>query len=414
MQTFPMLYRKTNTGAIQQWSVYASEMVPEPNGINAPHSAVVTVYGQVGGKLQTTFDIVTEGKNTGKKNETNHYTQAVAEAKGKWVKQKKKGYIEDKEAAEAGKYDESVIEGGYLPMLAQKYKDHGHKIKSPAYLQRKLNGCRGAAIINDGKVSLWTRSRKRITSMPHIVADLEKRFANKPGEFKPDGEFYNHEWSEKYGKEKAFDMFEHFVTSKEPQDHRNDPDHEYYGLWYGDIQYHVYDIYNDQPFSQRTMTIADLLAGDDDNFDWESPVVLVETLCVEVENIQDYFDMWRKDKYEGAMVRNGDSLYESGKRSYNLQKVKAFEDAEFLIVGIEEGSGNDRGTVGAFVCEYQGKTFTARPTHEIGKKDFRKACFEDKTLWMGKMLNVQFAGYTARNNVPLQPRGIRFRESVDA
>ena len=29
MQTFPMLYRKTNTGAIQQWSVYASEMVPD-------------------------------------------------------------------------------------------------------------------------------------------------------------------------------------------------------------------------------------------------------------------------------------------------------------------------------------------------------------------------------------------------
>src|SRR5271166_4632538 len=225
MKTFPVLYKKTNTGAIQQWSVYVQECEPDPVSLtlNIPHSGVVTVYGQMGGKLQTTVDIIKEGKNTGKKNETNHYTQAIAEAQGKWTKQKKKGYVENADDATAGKIDESIILGGYSPMLAQKYKDHAHKIKWNAYAQRKLNGCRGCAVITDGKATLWSRTRKPINSMPHIVADLEKRFAGKKGTFMPDGEFYNHEWTKEYGKEKAFDMFDHFVTSKEPQDHRTDP-----------------------------------------------------------------------------------------------------------------------------------------------------------------------------------------------
>ena len=413
IKAFPMLYQKTNTGAIQQWSIYVQEMAPDADEPN-PYSGIVTVYGQVGGKLQTTADKVREGKNLGKKNETNHYTQAVAEAEAKWTKQKKKGYVESLEDAQAGKVDATVITGGTEPMLAQKYRDHYAKMKWPAYIQPKLNGIRCIAMIENGKASLWSRTRKPFASMPHIVADLEKRFAKYEGTLIFDGELYNHDWSKEFGKERAFDLFEHFVMQKVPIDHRNEAEGEteYSGLWYGDIKYNVYDSINDKQFSDRLNELQSRLEMDDtENFDWESPTVVVQTVAVNEENVMDYFDMFRKDEYEGAMLRNIESPYEGGKRSYNLQKVKALEDGEFKIVGIEEGSGKLQKHVGAFVCEYEGKTFTAKLK---GKQEFLKQCFENHSLWQGKMLTVEHQGITAKNKVPLQPRGVRIRETIDA
>lgn len=103
---FPTLYKLTSTKAVQQWTISVDD------------TTITTTYGQVGGAMLTTSDTVTEGKNLGKKNATTPAQQAIAEAKAKWEKQRKKGYVEDVVAATAGKVDD-VIEGGVLPMLAK-------------------------------------------------------------------------------------------------------------------------------------------------------------------------------------------------------------------------------------------------------------------------------------------------------
>ena len=60
------------------------------------------------------------------------------------------------------------------------------------------------------------------------------------------------------------------------------------------------------------------------------------------------------------MIRNKDGEYGINKRSKNLQKFKEFYDQEFQIVGYEEGTGNDAGTV-IWVCmTQQGDLFKAR------------------------------------------------------
>jgi hypothetical protein len=58
MKTFPTLFKKTNTGAIQSWSILV-----EDNKITVTH-------GQFDGKKQTSSDIIKEGKNIGKANST--------------------------------------------------------------------------------------------------------------------------------------------------------------------------------------------------------------------------------------------------------------------------------------------------------------------------------------------------------
>jgi len=126
--TLPILYKKTNTNAIQYWKINVSGQD------SCQAVGIITVeYGQLNtSSPQITRDTVMEGKNEGKKNETTPLQQALKEAKSKWIKQKKKGYIESLEHAQLGSTD-AVITGGINPMLAQKFSEQNHKINYPCF-----------------------------------------------------------------------------------------------------------------------------------------------------------------------------------------------------------------------------------------------------------------------------------------
>lgn len=125
-KTFPTLYKKSSTGKISQWDIYADD--------EASTSTFYTViFGYIDGKKQTTSVEIKTGKNIGKKNETTPYEQACAEAESKWKKQLDKGYTQSKGT---GLFAERIS-----PMLAWSYKDYAHKIKWPCYWQPKLDGC---------------------------------------------------------------------------------------------------------------------------------------------------------------------------------------------------------------------------------------------------------------------------------
>lgn len=128
-EQYPTLYKKTSKNKIEMWQVYTNKNI------------ITTKFGQVGGKIQVTNDIILEGKNLGKINETTPVQQASLEAQALWTKKKKKGYVESLDDAEAGKVDTNIIKGGVPPMLAHKFRDHSKKISHPCYGQPKLDGC---------------------------------------------------------------------------------------------------------------------------------------------------------------------------------------------------------------------------------------------------------------------------------
>ncbi len=369
--TLPKLYKKTNAGAIQEWeiSVHANE---DGNG------AIVTKYGQVDGAIQTTIDTVTEGKNIGKKNETSAVEQAQTEAKSKWEKQKKKGYVESIEAAKAGEVDE-LIEGGIFPMLAQKYRDHAKKIVFPALAQKKLDGSRCVAIIKNGKASLWTRTRKPIKSMPHIVKALEEQFEGITVTF--DGELYHHDFHN------LFNKLMELVRPDEPR-----PGHE-------KVQYHIYDVVNDKPFSERSSII--------DRANLALPLVPVKTIKVANEDeMTSLFVEFVEEGYEGLMIRNAASKYEQGKRSYGLQKVKEFVDDEFDIVGVQEGRGAMAGRA-IFICKTKnGQEFTCKME---GPLDGLRKYLTNSLLWKNKKLTVKYQNLT-EDGIPRFPVGKAVRD----
>jgi ATP-dependent DNA ligase len=298
------LYKRTSSGKVQEWKI----------GVRALGDgtyAIVTTHGQNGGKQQTSQDVISEGKNIGKANETSVLEQAKAEADAKYMKQKKKGYNESLADASAGYVDGKVIEGGAFPMLAQSYAKHAEKIVYPAYVQKKLDGSRAIAVIKNGKASLWTRTRKPITSMPHIITALEHSFRGHSVVL--DGELYLHSLHNN------FERLMELVRPQEPVE-----GHEA-------VQYHTYDVIMPGTFKDRLNWLVQ-------NHPSSDPLIMVQTYTVEDEDaMMEKYEEFMASGYEGLMVRNAASKYEEGKRSYHLQKVKTMLDSDFDIVGVEEG-----------------------------------------------------------------------------
>ena len=407
---FDRLYKKGSDGKLQVWDIWT-----EGNVIH-------TSYGNEGGAQQTTSDTIKSGKNIGRANETTAAEQAESEARSKWEKKQKKGYVKERERALAGENDRV---GGWFPMLAAKFGEQGHKVSYPAMGQWKLDGGRCCAEIENGKATLWTRTREPILSMPHVIEALERAFPE--GNWKIDGELYNHEFRVKYG-DRAFDIIMSLMRQSEPQ------------LECRILQFHIFDQVLEQPFSIRHRDLAntfayrasrlELTATDVDvSFTWDPKkkpltvvhqvktqrvLVLVHTVKLHNEDeVLEFFDEAVSNKYEGVMIRNtaGTYLEHATKRSTDLQKLKEFMDGEFEVIDIEEGRGKLQGAVGAFVCVHEGRKFRVKPKGE-GITARLRDYWNDHTLWKGKWLHIRYQGLTGKNAVPRCPVGVRFRDEV--
>lgn len=384
----PKLYKKSSTGKIQEWQIH----VKEAKNMQLRNGGIIyTNHGQMGGKIQETHDIITEGKNIGKKNETSAYEQACLNAESKWKKQRKKGYMENLEDVEAGV---SGVQGFEL-MLAQKYSDNMEKVIFPAAMQKKLDGERIKIEVSDGKCTLRYKNGDVVNSLPHLNKALEEKFPS--GDVKFDSEAYHDDYKDN------FSEIQSLVNSKEPK-----PGHEKVQLWIFDIPNLTHD------FAMRHVLLKQMIG--------KHPLLkVVEYITVTNHaDIRETTIKWVKEGFEGAMIRNTNSLYEAGKRSYNLLKFKLFwnkkeqewmeyMDEEFPIVGYNEGSGNLMGCVGSFVCQMpDGRKFKAKMKGK-DSREFLRQCFEDHSIWEGKDLTVQFLGFT-RDGIPRFPVGKALRE----
>lgn len=365
MKQLPTLYKLSSSGALQFWS------------IRSEGNSVITEFGQVGSdKIQTTTDVISEGKNIGKKNETSPAQQAALEAEQKWTKKVKSGYMEDRSRVESGETDLD----GIKPMLAHVYEDYKDKLKFPVIVQPKLDGMRCIAVITEGKCKLYSRTQKPINTVPHIVAELESLYEGES--ITLDGELYVHSSEDNFN--------ELMSILKRDELH---PDHE-------KIQYWIYDVPSSaEPFSEREILIR-------------SKKYTVPVWCHVAEDENDVDDILNDfivNGFEGAMIRNPNGKYEN-KRSKNLLKYKKFQDAEFKVVGVEEGKGKLLGKAGAFVCETkEGKRFNVKMEGSLESLTDYLVNFNE---YEGKYLTIRFFSYTV-DGVPRFPVGVGFRDERD-
>jgi DNA ligase-1 len=363
---WPTLFKKATTGKIQQWTV------------SVEGSTVRTEYGEVGGKLQTTSDNIRSGKNIGRANETTPQKQAALKAQQLFDKKVKERYVE---SAEAASNKETSVQG-VEPMLAFPIEKKEKHVVWPALAQPKLDGIRCLAVIEGGKASLFSRTGKPITTLPHIVEELERAFPDAGGVL--DGELYNHDLKDDFNR----------ISSVIKRDEVH-PEHRV-------IQYHVYDTADGGGYEARMGEIEIIIKRSG-----VSSIKIVDWKRIDNhDQLMEYFGDCLQNGYEGAMYRHPSMPYEH-KRSVALLKVKEMLDDEFEIVGVEEGNGKLQGRAGAVWCVTKdGKRFKAKMKGTLESLADYLVNFE---RYRGKMLTVQYQNLTP-DGVPRFPVGVRVRE----
>ena len=371
------LFKVHSNGSVGTWQI---QVVSNGNGTATMTRTACKV---IGGNPVVTVTEYTEGKNIGRANETTPLQQALNEAESRYRKQLDKGYVV--EQPEAGAAVTNTL-GFPKPMLATPIE----KVKGwefPVYASKKLDGHRMLAAVRDGQVVLYSRQGK-VVDVEHIRNQLQHAYDNAfwGGDIL-DGEVYLHG--------ETLQRISSLVKKPKPESKN--------------LVFHVYDTLVDTPYAVRKGILHNNLG--------KASLSHVEVLQQErVENQADLDTFHARnvaENYEGTMVRWGDAVYEDGKRSKSLMKMKDFKDDEFKIVAVGEGKPTIRGDVTYRLAVYtcvtkDGKTFECTAPGTMQEKH---DAAERGDADIGKYLTVKYFNMTP-DGVPFLPVGLRLREDI--
>uniref|UniRef100_A0A6C0E4I8 Polydeoxyribonucleotide synthase [ATP] n=1 Tax=viral metagenome TaxID=1070528 RepID=A0A6C0E4I8_9ZZZZ len=377
IKKYPILYKKDKSGKVRLWSISAIF-----NNIDNTYWINIE-YGQKDGKITYNEKEVREGKNIGKKNETSIEQQTILICDKTFKdKKEKEEYTEN--------IDDDKTDKSFAPMLADKWEPNSKTkrkvdITFPCFIQPKLDGIRCLTYLKDGKIVNQSRQLKYFNNLTHINSELENILKKNP-DLVLDGELYNH------------DIVFNQIAGIVKKEKLKDEDFEKLKQ----IQYHIYDCFFENKnlsFNERNKFLQSLK----DNMKYVK-IVSTDT-CKSKDDVIVFHSKFLLDKYEGAILRNSDSLYEF-RRSKHLQKFKTFSDDEFEIIDFKEGTGHDLGTV-IWKCKTKdGKEFDVRP---IGSVQERSELFKNGKQCIGKMLTVTYQELS-EFGVPRFPVGKTIRD----
>ena len=365
--TLPKLFKKTATGATQEWQIFFE------NG------EYYTVSGQTDGKKITNAPTRCKGKNVGKKNETTCDEQAELEARAKWQKKRDEGYIDDVDALDG------AMPLRYDPMLAKDYSDYADKLEFPVYSQPKLDGLR-CVVTRQGAFS---RQWKPFATLQHIREALQPLFDQYPDLLAFDGEMYSHELKDK---------FEEIVSIvKQPKADAADIE-----KCKKAVKYHVYDIItlDKLPFRQRVADYNYILRIA--RSDYLSPVE--STPVFNNDELNAVYQKYIENGYEGQMIRTMDSLYQH-KRTKDLLKRKDFHENEYEIVGYKEGKGSREGCIILRLAMSDGKEFDSVP---VGGIEYQKRLWARRLDILGMQATVKYQNLSS-DGIPRFNNTIKIR-----
>lgn len=350
--TLPKLFKKTATGATQEWQIFVEDEV------------YYTISGQVDGKKVRSEATTCLPKNVGKANETTGKEQAQSEAQSKWQKKVDAGYVTTIEASKA----ESAR---VFPMLAKDYEDYKGKLAYPVFSQPKLDGIR-VLVTREGAFS---RLGKPFATLDHIRLLLQPVFEKHPEVIAFDGEIYSHDLKEN---------FEQIVSIVK----QSKPTQEDIDRCKTNLQYHVYDLVcsNDPTFEKRMSLIRTVLLPLRTNY-----IQIVKTNgCESAEELDKHYNTLIEQGYEGQMIRAPYSKYQQ-KRTKDLLKRKTFFDNEYQIVGYKEGKGNRQRCIVLTLVTPEGHNFDSVP---VGGVDYLQKLWIYRRDLVGLYATVKYQNLT--------------------
>lgn len=324
-----------------------------------------TVNGKEDGKLtKTPPTYIATGKNIGKANATNPFTQALATARSLFNNKLRKGGSINKADLQTGPVNiADLIKRGEWRVFAMALQDVSKKTPSgtsfwkhltyPGIIQPKYDGTRFLVvqhpdlperkILLDGsdgiflRIDGFSRGRENYDGQDHILNMLYPILIKYPGIY-IDGEL----WKEGYGLQQISGSSRRQSDSKSKGESLK-------------LDYYIFDCFDISkpltPFSDR-LTLIEKIYTDIKAFYPDHPNLKLAphfTYNSKEEAVQRY-TTFLDEGYEGGVLRNMDSPYEFGtvkeKRSYQTMKIKPMDDDEWPLIGFTQGiRGKDVGAI---------------------------------------------------------------------
>ena len=252
------------------------------------------------------------------------------------------------------------------------------------FISRKLNGTR-TAFVGD---KCMTRQGKEYKGLDHIISDLQKIVGT---EMFVDGELL-YKNKEGLSDSEAFQKGTGIAMSKD-----NDK---------SELKLVIFDMFpldefwsgkSKEPYSNRKKDLIEL--GEKITTLGTDNLEIVQ-MCYEGydhSEIWKWLDYAERHDWEGVIL-NLDTPYEC-KRTKNLIKVKKFYTYDLEVIGVEEGTGRNKGTLGALVVKYKNNTVNVGS----GFTDEERSYYwnnQDKII--GRVIEVKYKEITTDKKTGLE------------
>ena len=225
--------------------------------------------------------------------------------------------------------------------LAHDSANHEKKMIGKKQIEIKLDGVRVLTIIRQNKVEMFSRNGKQFHNFGHIISEIENILKEDPvpHDLVLDGEVMSANFQ---------DLMK--------QVHRKD------GKQTKDAVLHLFDLCPLEYFQKgrwnTSQTARSILLKE-----WvaKHSMLLRHVKTLEWENVdldtiegQKRFVELNKSAveggYEGVMIKDPDAMYEC-KRTHSWLKAKPFIEVTLKVISVEEGTGRNKGRLGAVLVE---------------------------------------------------------------
>lgn len=376
----PELYKRGSNHSIRYWSIQ-TEDTP------AQKAHIVKRFGTFGtDSPHKSEQIVTVGKNIGKKNETTYLTQALLNAQSCWESKKKQGYysLEDlgvickdyswefegihysnilKLLKQGLPYPDSFGLNSIKPMLSQGV--NFDEIEYPVYVSPLIEGYR-ALRLSKGNFMVSAEG-KPILTIDALLSRLKTLDCDLDGVLSIPGHSIES------------------ITSaiKQPQSHTRE------------LVYYIHDVINDKPQQERML---ELIAKVEPLTSSQIKIV-PHKIADNYEEVQSSIDHYISDGYTGVTLRNLKGMYEQGKPSKNFMELIALAEVNnFKFLYWECGVGGLNNLKA--VCQHNNLQFECKMVTNYSQN---KELYYDNCK--DKLVAVRHMGYT-KEGIPRQAIGL--------
>ena len=282
--------------------------------------------------------------------------------------------------AKKNNYEQYVIPV-FSCQLAQDCELHKKKLNGKKSLEVKLDGVRAVTVIYpSGKIDMFSRNGKELNNFNHIKDEISKTF-NISSIKEPlvlDGEIVS-------------DDFQTLMKQIHRKKSSQNKDAKLFLFDLLPLEYFKKGIYEKSYFSR----IEELKKIHERFFVQSHVINIIDSVNVDLDTEKGEIEFKNFNKnsiingYEGIMIKDPESFYEC-KRSTTWLKSKPFIEISLEVKDYEEGTGRNKGKLGAIIAEGIDGDKNFKTNVGSGFTDLqRKEFWEDKDKLIGQIIEIR-------------------------